>query len=190
MASNPKEKDYAIILVNWGFVRIKAEIIDGLILRVKFAGLKVMEKPLSSLKGKKEKGTEEKETEEKETEEKEKKAAVSVDLILSLKDDIIRIFKEISFGHFYVKLRFGLDDSTETGMLYGFLMAFKGILYCQKKVVLEAYPDFTGFVFEPECDFGIFIKRVYRMFYPAFGIYKKITKTGPGKESKLISGGV
>ncbi|MDD4126643.1 MAG: DUF2953 domain-containing protein [Methanomicrobium sp.] len=185
MASNPKEKYYAIILVNWGFVRIKAEIIDGLILRVKFAGLKVMEKPLSSLKGKKEK-----ETEEKETKEKEKKAAVSVDLILSLKDDIIRIFKEISFGHFYVKLRFGLDDSAETGMLYGFLMAFKGILYSQKKVVLEAYPDFTGFVFEPECDFVIFIKRVYRMFYPAFGIYKKITKTGPGKESKLISGGV
>lgn len=165
-ASRPAEKYYTIISVNWGVVRIRAEIIEGMMVRLRVAGIKIMQKPLSGFK------TGEKEEKEEDTEE----TGLSLDMIFSLTDDIIRILSELSFGHFYMKLRFGLNDSADTGIVYGFLMALKGILYAEKRVVLEACPDFgSDLVFEPECDLQILVGRVYRLFSPSYSLYKKVS---------------
>ena len=167
-------------MVNWGLVRIRAEIVEGMILHLRFAGLMVINRPVSELKKEKKPQTPKKEEETKES-------ALTLNVILSLKDDIIRLLGGITFGHFYLKLRFGLDDAADTGMLYGFLMALKGAVFAERRVEINAYPAFEGIVFEPDCTCEFLIKRVYRIFLPVFNIFRKVSGK---KAKKRFAGGL
>lgn len=178
--TKPSEKLYAKIAVSWGLVRIRAEIVEGMILHLRFSGLLVVKKPVSELRKEKEPQIREEIGEKEET----KESAVDLHAILSLKDDILRLLREITFGHFHLKLRFGLDDAADTGILYGFLMALRGAAYAEKRVVINAYPAFEGFVFEPDCTCEFLVKRVYRTFLPIFKIFRTVSK----KPKKSVSG--
>ncbi|WOF16913.1 DUF2953 domain-containing protein [Methanoplanus sp. FWC-SCC4] len=175
----PGLKNNAYISLAWGILRLRADIKDNETFSVKFMGFSVVEKPVSSLI---KKGEEKIKEEKQKPEAPQKSKKTDIKVIFSLKSDVLDILRQISISRLYLRLRFGLDDAAETGMIYGLLMAAKGVLCSEKRVDIDVFPVFDEFAFEPDFEFEITVRRLFRLFLPAFRMYRKISKSS--KSSK------
>ncbi|MBP2133530.1 hypothetical protein J2128_001484 [Methanomicrobium sp. W14] len=170
--TKPCAGNYAEFHVIWGFLRIKADITKDKILKVWFCGLKITEKDLLN-----------------KDEKKKENAGLSLDMLLPLKDaknDFLKIIYAFEIEKLYLKLKFGLGDAAETAVMYGYIMAIKGILTPEERVCIEAFPDFEESGFEPEFRCDIIAKKPYKLFSPAIAVYRKVLAA---KKCSKIKGG-
>lgn len=166
----------AMLKISWGLARIKAQISQDMMLKLWIEGIKIIERPASSLI------TDETDKKSKENGGEDKKPDISLDMIVSFKPELQQIFNLISFESFYAKIKFGLNDPADTGVMYGFLMALRGILYSQKKIVMEIYPDFEGLYLRGKCESVFQINHIFRIFIPSYRLYKKAFSKKPKKK--------
>lgn len=95
---------------------------------------------------------------------------------------IFVIIKEIGFDYLRMNAKIGLGDPCDTGIIFGYVSALKGIVQSSDRFRLDVRPVFETEAFELDLEAGFLIKKPYRVLTGIIGIFRD-SRNKPAKSA-------
>ncbi|MBN1431996.1 MAG: DUF2953 domain-containing protein [Methanomicrobiaceae archaeon] len=165
--------DLFLLRIRWGILRVSVNISAGAIVTLYLYSFRIKEFPVT--------GTESSSGyEDEEKEKEEEKEGFNTKMISPVTDLLATVFRQTGFEYLRLDAKVGLGDPFDTGMIFGFAFALRGIMHCDDRFELNILPVFETEALEFDIEGGIRVKDPFRIFFSAFRIFR-ISRKKPEK---------